>query len=72
MTNDKAIKNLVKALNNEHPLFYAILRERIIKIMEMTMESIETEPERWNNNIIHPDVYKSLDQIVQKHLSFND
>jgi len=42
MTNDKAIKNLVKALNNEHPLFYAILRERIIKIMEMTMESIET------------------------------
>lgn len=70
MTNDKAIKNLVKALDKEHPLLYAILRERIVKIMDMTMESIADEPEKWDRNIVHSDVYKSLNEIVQKHLSF--
>lgn len=72
MTNDKAIKNLVKALDKENPMGFALLRERILHIMDMTMESIENEPEKWANPFIHPSVYKSLNEIVQKHLSFND
>ena len=72
MTNDKAIKNLVKALDKEGPLGFALLRERILKIMEITMESIETEPEKWQNAFIHPNQYKLLNEIVQKHLSFKD
>jgi ferritin-like protein len=73
-TNDKAMKALLKALDNDYTgaLYYALLRERILKIMEITMDSIETEPEAWQNPFIHPDVYRSLNEIVQKHLSFNE
>jgi hypothetical protein len=72
MTNDKAIKNLVKALDKEGPLGFALLRERILKIMEITMDSIEKEPEAWQNPFIRPNQYKLLNEIVQKHLAFND
>jgi len=72
MTNDKAIKNLVKALDKENQIGFALLRERILKIMEITMDSIETNPEAWQNPFIHPNQYKLLNEIVQKHLSFKD
>jgi hypothetical protein len=73
MTNDKAIKALVKALDKQPvQLGFALLRERILKIMEITMESIEENPEAWQNPFIHPDMYKSLNEIVQEHLAFKD
>ena len=72
MTNDKAIKALVKALDKQNQLGFALLRERILKIMEITMHSIETEPESWKNPFIHPDMYRSLNEIVQEHLAFKD
>ncbi len=72
MTNDKAIKALVKALDKQNQLGFALLRERILKIMEITMESIDENPEAWQNPFIHPNVYKSLNEIVQEHLAFKD
>lgn len=72
MTNDKAIKALVKALDKQNQLGFALLRERIIKIMEITMESIEKNPEAWQNPFVHPNMYKSLNEIVQEHLAFKD
>lgn len=72
MTNDKAIKALVKALDKQNQLGFALLRERILKVMEMTMESIENNPEAWQNPFVHPDMYKSLNKIVQEHLAFKD
>ena len=73
MTNDKAIKALVKALDKQPvQLGFALLRERILKIMEITMESIEENPEAWQNPFIHPDMYKCLNRIVQEHLAFKD
>lgn len=72
MTNDKAIKALVKALDKQNQLGFALLRERILKIMEITMESIDENPEAWQNPFVHPDMYKSLNEIVQEHLAFKD
>lgn len=72
MTNDKAIKALVKALDKQNQLGFALLRERILKIMEITMESIDENPEAWQNPFIHPDMYRSLNEIVQEHLAFKD
>lgn len=72
MTNDKAIKALVKALDKQNQLGFALLRERILKVMEMTMESIENNPEAWQNPFVHPDMYRSLNEIVQEHLAFKD
>lgn len=72
MTNDKAIKALVKALDKQNQLGFALLRERILKIMEMTMESIDENPEAWQNPFVHPDMYRSLNEIVQEHLAFKD
>lgn len=72
MTNDKAIKALVKALDKQNQLGFALLRERILKVMEMTMESIENNPESWQNPFVHPDMYRSLNEIVQEHLAFKD
>lgn len=72
MTNDKAIKALVKALDKQNQLGFALLRERILKVMEMTMESIDENPEAWQNPFVHPDMYKSLNEIVQEHLAFKD
>lgn len=71
-TNEKRLKALVKDLDKSHTLFSALLRERIVKIMEITINSIETEPEKWNQGIVHPDMYKMLDTLVNKHLGFED
>lgn len=72
MTNDKAIKALVKALDKQNQLGFALLRERILKIMEITMESIEENPAAWQNPFVHPNMYRSLNEIVQEHLAFKD
>jgi hypothetical protein len=72
MTNDKAIKNLVKALDKEGPMFYALLKERILHIMNITMADMENNPDAWKNTFFHTDVYKRLDEIVYKHLAFKD
>jgi hypothetical protein len=72
MTNDKAIKALVKALDKQNQLGFALLRERILKIMEITMESIDENPDAWQNPFVHPDMYRSLNEIVQEHLAFKD
>jgi ATP-dependent exoDNAse (exonuclease V) beta subunit len=73
-TNDKAMKALLKALDNNPngALYYALLRERILHIMDATLADMENNPDAWKKTYFNPDVYKSLNEIVQKHLSFNE
>jgi len=71
-TNEQMLKALIKDLDTSHSIYAAILRERIIKMMELTLTSIETEPEKWNNSFIHPNMYKELNNIVQKHIGFEN
>jgi hypothetical protein len=68
MTNDKAFKNLMKEIS---PLQLALLRERLVVVMEMTCNGIEDNPEAWNNGIVHPNEYINLASLVDKHLGFD-
>jgi hypothetical protein len=49
----------------------ALLRERVVKIMEMTIQDIQENPERWEQSFVHPSMYEQLNERVQKHLGFN-
>lgn len=71
-TNEKRLKALLKEAEQTHPVLSAILRERIVKIMEITMDSIEKEPEKWNSIFVHPNTYKMLNDLVTKHLGFEE
>lgn len=69
MTNDKAFKNLLKEIS---PIHLAMLRERLVLIMEMTRNGIEDNPSDWDNGLIHPNEYVNLASLVDKHLGFNN
>lgn len=66
-TNEKAFKNLFNSL---HPIELAILRERVLAIMEMTMDDIKENPENWERGIIHPNLMESLSNKVKEHIGF--
>jgi len=69
MTNDKAFKNLMKEIS---PMQLAMLRERLVLVMEMTRNGIEDNPQDWENGLIHPSEYVNLASLVDKHLGFNN
>lgn len=68
-TNETMIKDLIKDLNG---IELAILRERIVMIMDITKQSIENEPLQWQNSILHPSLYIDLHSKVNEHIGFND
>lgn len=70
VTNDQALKNLLKALNWENPIFFALLRERILTMANLTEQSIKEEPAKWHNGIVHPNMYIELNRIIREHLNF--
>lgn len=67
-TNEQMLRALLKDLDG---IEAAILRERIVVIMEQSKKSIEANPEKWNNPIIHPNEYLKLEKKVQLHLGFS-
>lgn len=69
-TNDSMLKAFVKDLDGT--IYSALLRERIVHISCMTMQSIKENPESWNNGFIHPRLYEELDSLIQKHLGFDE
>jgi hypothetical protein len=68
--NDQMFKALFKEI--EGTMYSALLRERIVAIMDMTMQSIEEEGDKWANGFISPNMYKDMDVIVKKHLGFDN
>jgi len=68
MTNDKAFKSLLK---DASPIEIALLRERLVLIMEMTRDDVNKNPENWNNPIVHSSQYIRLADLVDKHLGFD-
>ena len=64
-TNEQALKNLIKDLD---PILLALLRERIISICEYTA----TNSEEISNSFLHPRLYVELNDVVQKHLGFDN
>ena len=48
----------------------ALLRERILTVMDLTARNIEAYPEQWNNKFIDPSGYIKLTEKVKKYLSY--
>lgn len=67
-TNEQMIKALLKDLTTMET---AILRERIVKIFEMTEEAIKENPKSFDNFIIHHSIYNHVAEKVTKHMGFN-
>jgi hypothetical protein len=66
-TNETLIKDLLKELSG---IEIAILRERIVTIMDATKQSIENNPNEWEKYIISPTLYIGLQEKVNKFLGF--
>jgi len=62
-TNEQLFKSLFKEID---PISMALLRERIVAICEHTAENFE------GNGFISKDAYVRLNEIVQKHIGFNN
>jgi hypothetical protein len=63
VTNEQAFKNLLKNIDS---VSLALLRERILAICEHTAENFE------ENGFISKKLYVELNEIVQKHLGFQE
>lgn len=70
-TNTDKLIALIKENDMNNPILNALLRERIVLIMEMTVKDIEKNPDTWNKGIIHPNLYKGLNNMVQKTIGFD-
>lgn len=72
-TNEEAIDELIEDLRNTpHTVGLALLRERLLKISDITKESIEKNPEAWVNPIFPPGMYLDLCRRIDKYLEFNN
>jgi hypothetical protein len=71
LTNDKMIMNLVKELSTT-AIGNALLRERLMDMVDRTRLSLKTQPNAWKNGIISPALYEDLCDRIEKHLGYND
>lgn len=71
-TNTQSLKALIASNEKLNPVLNALLRERIIKIMEMTMEDIQDNPTKWNDSFISPLLIKSLSEQVEITIGYDN
>jgi hypothetical protein len=72
-TNKQRLKALFKELENTpYEIGLVILRERLLHITELSKQSIQSEPDAWNNAFISSNMYLDFCNRVDKHLDFND
>jgi hypothetical protein len=65
-TNESRLKKLIA---ENPPILNALLLERILKIMEITQEDMQENPENWQRSIIHPSLWHQLNDNVQRNLN---
>jgi hypothetical protein len=63
VTNEQAFKNLLKDIDS---VSLALLRERVLSVCEHSAENFE------ENGFISKKLYVDLNEIVQKHLGFQE
>lgn len=68
-TNDQM---LIELIRTNSPMQNAMLRERIVRIMEITVKDITDNPDNWNSGFIHPSLYTELGDNVNKIIGFNN
>lgn len=68
-TNEQLLRKLI---STNSPMENALLRERIIKVMEMTIEDMKENPDTWRKGFIAESLIVDLSNNVNKIIGFND
>ena len=68
-TNEQLLRKLI---SSNSPMENAILRERIIKVMEMTIEDMKENPDTWRKGFIAESLIVDLSNNVNKIIGFNN
>jgi hypothetical protein len=68
-TNEQLLRKLISA---NSPMENALLRERIIKVMELTIEDMGKNPNEWRKGFIAESLIVDLSNNVNKIIGFNN
>ena len=68
-TNEQLLRKLI---SSNSPMENALLRERIIKIMELTVEDIKKNPDGWRKGFIAESLIVDLSNNVNKIIGFDN
>lgn len=68
-TNEQLLRKLI---STNSPMENALLRERIIKVMELTIEDMEKNPDGWRKGFIAESLIVDLSNNVNKIIGFNN
>jgi hypothetical protein len=60
---------LKKLISENSQILNLLLIERILKIMKMTEEDINENPNDWERSVIHPNLFYQLNDNVKKILA---
>ena len=72
-TNKQILTALIKDLDNTpYGIGNALLRERLLKIAEITLQDIENNPKEWNNGFVQSGLFIDLCNRINKHCGFAD
>ena len=67
-TNEQALRSLLKALT---PVESALVRERLVTILQQTSQSVQENPEEWKNFFVHPSLYVALWEKAKLHIGLD-
>jgi hypothetical protein len=67
LTNDQMIKNLIKDCDM---IDFMILRERLVKIAEITLADLKKDPKAYDNPIFNHTYYEHLSNMILLHCGF--
>lgn len=68
-TNEQLLRKLI---STNSPMQNALLRERIIKVMEITIEDMEKNPDTWRKGFIAESLIVELSNNVKKIIGFDN
>ena len=68
-TNEQMLKAFINSLD---AIEIAILRERIIKIMEITKKDIQERPDAYHSPFTSPDMFLLVAEKAEKYMGFKN
>ena len=66
-TNDQMLRAFLKEVNNDM-LVTCVLRERLMKMADMTRQAMAKNPESFDNPVFNRSYYVAFCDLVDKHL----
>ena len=72
-TNKQVITALINDLDKtSYGVGTALLRERLLKIAEITLNDIKNNSEAWDNGFVNSNLYTDLCERINKHCGFEE